>query len=544
MAIVSVEKSELKNIIGDKSDGEIDEMLNLFGAGVESMTEGKIDVEITPNRPDLLSKRLLLKAIRHFYGKDKGIKIYECVKAKEDYLVRVDKSVLDVRPYTSCCIVKNLKLKDDNITEIIELQEKLHSIVGRNRKKMALGVYPLDKITLPITYEARQPKNIKFVPLGEKKEMSADEILRKTDIGKNYAHLLLEYEKYPVFVDSAGRILSMPPVINSNETGRVDEETKEVFLECSGHDMNLVKKVLNIMALTLAEMGGKIYQMTLENEKEKFKTPELEREKIKLKCENVKKLLGLDINENEIKKLLVKHDIDYDKGVAKVPPYRMDFMHEHDLIEDIAISYGYEKIEPYVRNMVSFGEEESSNVFREKIKELLVGLEYIELNTYHLIKKEENDKLNLNCLETENSRSEYKILRSSLLPSCLRVLSENKDRDYPQRVFEIGSVFSLEKGGAQIKENENLIVAFLPGNYTGIKQIANYLFSAFGIKCEFSGENVEGFIEGRVAKISVGGKKIGFIGETHPDTLKSFGIKMPLAVMEIDVDCFLNPQPK
>ena len=230
MASIKFSRSEFEKQI--KVTSEIEDKIRLFGTPLDSVTKNELEIEIFPNRPDLLSLHGYLRAFKAFIGKETGLKKYVVQKGKKDYIVKVDKSVKEVRPYTSCAIVKNLNLDDERIKEIIELQEKLHATIGRKRKKVAIGVYPLEKINLPITYEARKISEIKFVPLGYEKEMTAEQIIRLHPAGKEYRELLKEHRVYPIFIDSKKKILSMPPIINSNETGRLTAKTRDIFIEC------------------------------------------------------------------------------------------------------------------------------------------------------------------------------------------------------------------------------------------------------------------------------------------------------------------------
>ena len=170
-------------------------------------------------------------------------------KSTENKVI-IEKSVKKVRPFTSCAIVKGIRFDDNTINEVIDIQEKLHGSYGRNRKKLAIGIYPLEEIKLPIRFLARKPEEIKFQPLESEKEMSAAEILEKHPAGKEYSPLLAGKIKFPLFIDGKKQILSMPPIINSELTGKISEKTREVFIECSGFDFEILEKCLNIIDIT------------------------------------------------------------------------------------------------------------------------------------------------------------------------------------------------------------------------------------------------------------------------------------------------------
>lgn len=518
------------------------EKISLFGTPLEKINDEEIEVEIFPNRPDLISLQNYLRSFKAFLGKETGLKKYKLHKPEKNYSVNISSSVKNVRPFTACAIVKNLTFNDERIKEIIDLQEKLHATIGRNRKKIAIGIYPLEKISLPITYEARDPKKIKFIPLESDKEMNGYQILSKHPTGRDYAHLLEGFDKFPVFVDSKDKILSMPPIINSHETGKITHETKDVFIECSGFNFEILQKTLNIIVTALAEMSGQIYQMTLNYEGKKVITPELTPEKMKISLDNVNKLLGLNLKEKDLEKLLPKMGYDYKNKTVYIPAWRTDILHEVDIIEDVAIAYGYNNLIPEVPKVSTVGFENEKEKTKSKIAEILIGLGLIEISSYHLIKQNESQLMKLQKpIEVENSKTEYKLLRPNLLTPALRILSENKDNEYPQEIFEIGTVFSLDNDAETgIKETENLIIATSPSNFTKMKQILSYLTSTLGVNYEIQESSHPFLIDGRTANVKINSKDVGYFGELHPETLRDWGIKMPVAVLEISLESLIT----
>ncbi len=537
MAVINIDRKSFEEEIG-KMDSEMQERIPMFGTPLEGFDEKEIHIEVFPNRPDILSYHGFKRAFLAFLGKKTGLKEYKINKPKKDYAVIVDSSVKNVRPYTACAIVTGLKLNDEKIREIIEVQEKLHATVGRKRKKLAIGIYPLEKITLPITFKALEPEKIKFIPLEAGKEMSAIEILKKHPTGKEYSHLLSGKEKFPVFIDSKEKILSMPPIINSEITGKVTEKTKDVFIECSGFDFETLKKVLNILVTILGDMGGEIYQMEIKSSKTEL-TPDFSAEKMKLSLENANKLLGLELTEKQVKTFLEKMGYDYAKGTATVPAWRTDVLHEVDLIEDIAIAYGYENLIPEIPEISTIGEESKREIIKRKISDILNGLGITEVSNYHLTTK--NDQFTKNSIpekefiEVAESKTDYNILRKDLSHYLLKNISENVDVEYPQKLFEIGKVF---ESNAKIKEEESLAIVITPGNFTEIKQSFEYLAKMINVKFDFkeAAQFPAYFIDGRVSEIKFNGKTIGFAGEIHPKILKNWKIKMPIALLEINIE--------
>lgn len=541
MANITFSRKIFEKEIG-KLDERMQEKISMFGTPLENFDDENIEVEVFANRPDLLSYHGFKRSFLPFLGKKPGMKKYDLNKPEKDYVVSIDSSTKEVRPYTACAIVKDLKLDDEKIKELIEIQEKLHLTVGRKRKKVAIGIYPLEKIKLPITLKALEPDYIKFIPLESEREMSGLQILQKHPTGKEYSHLLAGKSKFPVFVDANNNVLSMPPIINSQLTGKVTEDTKDVFIECSGFDFKTLKKCLNILVLAMAEMGGKIYQMELKGAPDKL-SPIFESEKIKISLENTNKLLGIKIDEKKLKGFLERMGHNYNPKTKEVEigPWRTDILHEVDLIEDVAIAYGYENLEPEIPSISTIGQENPKEIIKRKISEILTGLNLLEASNYHLTNKEYQfgkmgipEKQEREFIEIENSKTEYNILRKDLSSFLLRNLSENVDSEYPQRIFEMGTVFELKNN---LNEVDKLSIAITPGNFTELKQILMYLFKSLDIKITLkeSENSPAHLIEGRTGNIFLEDKDIGIIGEVHPKILKNWKIKMPVAILELDL---------
>lgn len=546
MAIAIFDKKIFEKEIG-KVDDKMENKISSFGTPVEEINENEIHVEVFPNRPDLISYHGFKRAFMAFLGKGKGVKNYKVKDPEKNFIVNVNSSLKNVRPFTVCAVVKNLKLNDERIKEIIDVQEKLHFTIGRKRKKIAIGIYPLDKIKFPISFKAIEPKEIKFMPIDSEKEMSGLEILKKHPPGIEYAHLLKGYDKFPVFVDSDKNVLSMPPITNSEFAGRVSTGTKDVFVECSGFDLESLKKCLNILSTMLSDMGGQIYQVEVRLGGKKEITPNLENESMKISLENVNKLLGLELNEKKMKELVERMGYNYKNKMVEIAPWRTDVLHEVDIIEDIAIAYGYDNFVPEIPEISTIGDESRKDRLKKTLSEILAGLGMLGVSNYHLSTKEDQFKkmgiVKKDFLELEASKTEYKILRKDLSHYLMKILSENTDSHYPQKIFEVGKVF--DSGGKnRVSECESLGIAVSPGNFTEMKQIVEYLFRIVDVKISVKepsdDESPKYFINGRTAKIVLNNKEVGFFGEIHPRILRNWKIKMPVALCEIKLDEVLN----
>ncbi len=542
MTILTLNKKQLEEKIGEINE-KMQDKISMFGTPIEQVTDKEVSVEIFPNRPDLLSFQGLSRALIAYLKKPE-LKKYKIEKPEKDYKVIIDKSVKAVRPSTACAIVKNLKLDDDKIKELIDIQEKLHASYGRNRKKLAIGIYPLEQIKLPITYLAKKPEDIKFIPLESNREMTGRQILSQHPAGREYAYLLKNAEVFPIFQDANKEILSMPPIINSQKTGKITQKTKQVFIECSGFNLEYLKKALNIIVTAFADMDGEIYEMDIQDKKS-YITPNLESEKMSFSTENINKTLGLNLTEKEIKKYLEKMGIGCEKNTALIPAYRTDILHEIDLAEEVAIAYGYNNFQPEIPQISTIGKEDKTAILKRKIAEILTGLNLLEISTYHLSTKEKQFKnigikeFKNQIIELEDSKTENNILRTSLLANSIQILSENSDAEYPQKIFELGKIFYHDdKSDTQIGEKEKLCISLCneKANFTEIKQILDYLMRMLNINYEIKETEHPSFINGRCGEIIINNKSVGVLGEISPTVLKNNKIKMPTASLEIVVE--------
>src|SRR3989338_1171333 len=310
MPTITLNRKVFDDLVGKKLPLEkLKDRISMLGTDLEEVNDGEIIVEVFPNRPDMLSVQGFARAFSSFIGEKTALRHYKVEPSKEKIIV--DKSVAEVRPYTACAIVKNLHFDDEKIREVIDIQEKLHITYGRNRKKVAIGIYPFEKIKTPIRFMAQNPEEIVFQPLGFPRKINAMQILKQHPSGKEYGHLLEGKEKFPVFRDADNEVLSVPPIINSHNTGKINEKTKDIFIECSGFDFKVLQKCLNIIVTALDEMGGKVYSMELHYGNKKYVTPDLRPEEMRVDISYINKLLGLSLSENEIEKLFKRMGYGY-----------------------------------------------------------------------------------------------------------------------------------------------------------------------------------------------------------------------------------------
>jgi phenylalanyl-tRNA synthetase beta chain len=546
MPTIEVSHKDLCSLVGKKFSVEELKDLILYAKGEVDEINGdslKIDIKDS-NRPDLWSTEGIAREIKGRIN-PKGCPKYEIKKS--DVIVNVDKKNKDVRPYTVCAVVKNMKINLDVLSQIIQLQEKIHTTFGSNRKEIAMGIYDYDRINSPIKFTTFKPEGIKFAPLDYEEEMTLKEILEKHPKGKEFVHLLTGYDEYPIFIDAEGEVLSMSPIINSNYSGKITEKTENAFIECSGFNLKFLIPALNVVVSALADRGAEIQSVKIVYPKKVMVTPDLSPKKATVDIDYVNKVSGLKLTGKEICKLLEQANYDAELKGKNIdllyPAYRQDIMHPRDIVEDVIISYGYNKIEPVVPKLKTERGIADKEIFSNKVSSIMTTLGFHEILSYTLTNKDNLfSKMNLKeekIVEIENPVSlNWNVFRNWLLPSLMEFYSNNQHVSYPQRIFEVGDVILIdEKQETKTRDNRKLAVA-IADSKVGYKEIASVLdslLSKLNVKYKLRRTRHDSFIEGRVADIIVREKSIGIIGELHHSFFKNCKVEMPTVSFEIEL---------
>jgi len=543
MPVVTLYWDELERLVGRSRD-EIIEKLPMLGCDIERIEDDHIDVEFFPNRPDLYSVEGVARALRGFLDIEHGYKSYDVKEG--DWKIAVDPSVLEVRPRIVGCVVRNLTITDEVIRSLMEVQEDLHWTIGRNRRKMAIGVHDLSKVNFPMKYTAVD-SSFSFVPLDFDKEMSVEEILKDHPKGKEYGFILEGKDRYPMIIDSKNEVISFPPIINAEKT-RVTEKTTDLFIDVTGFDEN-VDKALNILATMLADRGGIVESVEIVYPDRSIRTPNLDAKKMKVSREEINALLGFEVSEEDVRLALERmrfgiESIDEESVEVLIPPYRADIMHEWDIIEDIAIGYGYDRIKPEYPPTNTIGMTHPWNEIRDIAREVMIGLGYLEVITFTLT----NERVQYQYMRRKGEAwkdytpvmhpltEDHTIIRTDILPKLLELLSFNKHHVMPQRIFEVGDVVVNMKNRLRLAACSTHAKA----NFAEIRSVVQAVMRELDIEWDVEESSDEAFIEGRRADIIVNGQKVGVFGEVHPEVLEKFQLSTPVVGFEIDLSMLFD----
>lgn len=547
MPVVTLYYNRLKKLVGRKSVKEILEMIPFIALDIEEQANDYVKVEYNPNRPDFSTDYGVARALRGIFGIETGLPKFR--SGRSNISIKVDPSVNKVRPYIVSMVAMNGKLDDEGIRQIIAMQEDIHEGMGRKRKKVSIGIHNYDVIKPPLLYTTENP-DFKFAPLNSDKHMSMQEILDNTDVGKQYGWILEHHKRYPIIKDADGNVLSFPPIINSELT-KVTEKTKNLFIDITATDLKAAEDALAILAITLYDAKFSIQSVKINYGKKKIETPNMQDTARNLNTEYVNKLLGLDLNVNEMVRCLGRSRIgaSASKQVikCKIPRYRTDVMHDVDLVEDVAIGYGIHRMRATYPQSGSVGAKDTLMSILDNSREVLVGLGMLEVMNFSLVSRQVQYTMmgrnESNVLAVEQTKSiEHEVLRDSLIPSLMLTLSKNIHEPYPQRIFEVGKVFLADKSNVRESWGIAAAIAHKDSDYTEAKSyLQAMLKSLVNIDAETRSESTNPMlVGGKSAAIIVNNKNVGIIGEVNQHIIDNFKLRVPISVFEIDASDVLK----
>ncbi len=538
-----------------KDKDGLNEIFAFVKGDVESLDGDAISIEVKDsNRPDIWSVEGIARALKGYLGIGRIKQI--TIAGRSNLNVVVDKGVKPIRPFISTAIVKGLQPTDEALKSWINLQEKLDQTYGRKRKRASIGFYQADLIQSPLSYTVANPDIITFAPLGSEEKQSLREIVSTHPKGSEYGEIIAQFESWPVLVDATDNVLSLPPVINSNDLGRITTETRNILVEVTGTNAETVHNTLKIVVSSLAERGGKIYSC-LETypygSPRRIVSPDLSPTQTSLRLSYINTLLGTSLTLKEASRFAERAGYGVRRATGdniqlEIPSYRTDIMHSVDIIEDIAIATDINRLKPEWPKIWTVGNLAKETDETQNVGEIMIGLGFQEVLTYALtspvVVSNNVQSSDGKLVELLNPRmTTHTVLRSWLLPSLLEILSHNTHVDYPQRIFEIGPCISSGENQIHpIQETRKLAAVIIHANagFTEIRSSFDALAESRGRSFQIKEMEHPSFLSGRCGVIISDGREVGFIGEVNPRVIKSWGLNLPAAAFEVEMsDLFL-----
>ncbi len=556
MPTIDIKKHDLDKLIGKKlSLDALEKKLMLAKAELKEYNSktDELKVELSDsNRPDLWSAEGIARQVRMaLSGKPERYPFYKHGR-KASREIRVAKGMKSVRPYIAACTAIGIHMNDDVLAQMIQSQDKLSEIFGRKRATVSIGIYELDRILFPVDYRLAEPSSVSFIPLGMEKKLTLAEILEQHPKGIAYGGIVKPFSQYPVLTDSLGRTLSFPPIINSREIGEVKPNSKNVLIEVTGMDLRMTVLTLNILATSFYDRGADIEPVLVTYPYEtglgkRVTFPSDTSGTFTIPLAKFSAGLGEDVSIADVKKRLSSygHIVRAERGGVSVtaPPYRDDIMHPMDLVEDYAISRGYESFEPIMPRQSTVGAISRIELLSDTVRGHLVGSGFQEIMSNILCSREELDYALQNgerLVEVDNVMSlAYSVLRNRVIPSLLNVEAASSKAFYPHRMFEVGEVAVLdakENMGSHTDLNLAALISHPGANFSEMHSTLDIMLFYLGQEYKLEPAEHALFIRGRCGRVVANGIELGFIGEVRPEVLERTQITMPCAAFEINLD--------
>ncbi len=539
MPVVELSYSRLQKLVGKVSKKQISESLPFLGLDIESEDKDEVRIEYSPNRPDYSTDFGIALGLQGLLGIKTGSVKFN-IKKSNKYSISVKPGVSKIRPFVTGIVARGGKIDDKTLRQLITMQEDLHFGIGRKRKKSSIGIHDLDKISFPLVYTTVD-RNYKFVPLNSKDEISISEILTSTDVGQDYGSLLGQSSQVPLIVDNHQNTVSFPPIINAAVT-TVTPKTKNLFVDVTGINKEDAEDMLAVVATILQSVGFALESIKISGAKNS--SPKLFARKLTVNSSLVNQTLGLDLKTSKIISCLKKSRLDASsKGtniVCTIPAYRFDIFGPMDLVEEVALGYGIQNLEPTMSPSQTIGKTNPVSLQLKSLDKTMIGLGYLEaLNSSLTSKRVLYDMTNRDpakIISVLDSKSqEHTILRDSILPGLLENLSKNIHESYPQKMFETGTVFETD---SPITERISFsgISAHKDANFTEIKSIVQSALNiGFGVKVETKTSSDPIFEKGHCASIILDDVPIGIIGKINSTIVENYKIRVSVVGFELSL---------
>jgi phenylalanyl-tRNA synthetase beta chain len=350
------------------------------------------------------------------------------------------------------------------------------------------------------------------------------------------------------------------PITIRRSSKRLALSTEASYRFERGIDIGGVDRALKRSLMLIAELaGGKVARGIIDCYPEPWSPP-----RIGLRVEKTNEILGTDIGIEEIQHHLTSlgmtvRKVDHNQMEVSPPSFRVDIYREADLIEEIARLVGYDNI-PVTLPAIRPGDEDAPEItLRDRIKNLLVGMGFLEVITYSFISPKSVDTLGagehsvLRCfVKLLNPLSfDQSVMRTSLVPGLLSSARLNAlQGQNTLRIFEWGRIYL--KGDEELPQEKQVLAALMSGmasdqqwyqverevDFFDIKGIVERILEELGVEEPAFVRNVpkEGFDRHEYASIVFSGSEIGTIGRISRDVMASYSLEGSAYLLELDIE--------
>ncbi|XP_060527201.1 phenylalanine--tRNA ligase beta subunit [Cylas formicarius] len=529
-------------------------------------------IEIPANRYDLLCLEGLVLGLQIFQGKisPPRFKALQPLEGKVEQLV-IKSNTTQIRPYAVAAILRGVTFTQDSYNSFIDLQDKLHQNICRKRSLVAIGTHDYDTVKGPFEYDAKAPKEIKFVPLYQEKEYNGEELMALYSTHaqlKHYLPIIKDSPVYPVITDSNGIVLSLPPIINGNHS-KITLKTKNIFIECTATDLTKAKIVLDTMVCMFSgyclEKFTAEYVQIVNPDGNTILCPGLKYRNETISLKKANKLIGINESGDKVARLLSRMCLESkvlpsrNQIKVTVPPTRHDVIHACDVYEDVGIAYGYNNIKKTLPQTSTIGEQLPINKLSDLLRHPIAEAGFTEALTFTLCSRDDvSTKLGIKSIEQvpavhiSNPKTlEFQVCRTTLLPGILKTIAANKKMPLPLKIFEVSDVVIKDPKAEVGARNERRVCAVNFNKNAGFEVVHGLLDRVMLLlEVPWSPEKSDHgyylkavddptYFPGRCAEIVYNGKRLGKIGVLHPYVLAQFELNNPCSAVEFSIEPFL-----
>ncbi|MCC6933732.1 MAG: phenylalanine--tRNA ligase subunit beta [Deltaproteobacteria bacterium] len=553
MPSIVAKNADLQALLGkDLSYDELEGLLTLVKGELKRRDSNETDLKIElndTNRPDTWTVEGIARQLRYHLGFEQPD--YNFFAKTGKYEVIAKKDIAAIRPAIGAFVVRNINITEEVLEQIIQTQEKLCENFGSKRRSVAIGVYNLDAITFPVYYRSEAPEGFKFIALGDEEPKTLGQILVEHQKGKQYAHLVNKFPRYPLLIDAQDNVLSFPPIINSRLVGEVKTDSTNLFIEATGDDLEKITLALNILAYNLTDRGGEILPVTVRYEEKlnghsQLTFPLALNNSAIVEHDLFEKMLGVKLAAEDVVAKLKQYGciVSVEQGKYNVATlsYRNDYLHPVDVVEDYFMSCGYDNVGAASPSCFTVGKLHQVTEFTDKARNILVGCGFEEVFSSVLMSKEAfgvKSLISEPLVEIDNVMTETcGVVRNSLLPCLFGVEATSAKALYPHKMFEVGDVAIVNPREVQGSSTDILCafaIAHAKAGFSEIHSILDVLTYYLGAETRLEHKESKTFISGRSASIFVGEVEIGVLGEVHPEVLTNWDLKVPVVACEINI---------
>lgn len=452
---------------------------------------------------------------------------------------------------------------------LIDLQDKLHSGIGRKRTIISMGTYDLDTLSPNMIYDAVDPKEISFVPLNRDVTVDGHGLmtLLESDLKlRKFLPIIRDSSIYPVLKDTKGVVLSVPPIING-DSSKIHLRTRNIFIDVTGTDWAKVNVALNILVTSFAQYCQKPYLVEgvtiVRPDGSHIVTPDLSCRQDAISVAYINRSLGLRLSPQEICDLLARmmlpaEVISEDHIKVTIPANRPDVIHACDVMEDVAIAYGFNRIPSRIPPTSCIGSTNPINKLTDLLRREVALTGFTEVLTFSLCSHAENYALlkkndpGKEAVVLSNPKTiEFEVVHTSLVPAMLKTLASNKKMPLPLRIFQVADVVLQDPQHEVGARNERRLCAVYCGMSSGF-EIIHGLLDRVMLMINVPLANTAGeegysirpsslptFFPGRQAEVLYNGRVIGAFGIVHPEVTTNFDAPYVSSLLEINIEPFL-----